>query len=88
VKYSFSQAVFVGILDQVRNIALDLALELEEVAPQAGEPGAGDVVNTEARELIQHHFHIEGMVVSGSNITFGGEGSIAQGIQELQPAPE
>ncbi|WP_341717680.1 hypothetical protein QQG74_28220 [Micromonospora sp. FIMYZ51] len=36
----FPRQIFVGILDAVRNRVLDLALELERVAPEAGQPDA------------------------------------------------
>ncbi|MEV0462961.1 hypothetical protein AB0I30_17120 [Nocardia tengchongensis] len=84
VKYRIPQAIYVDILDQVRNLALDLALELEAVAPQAGEPAAGDEINTEARHVIEQHWHIGVMSVSDSNLTFGSSGAVAQQLTDGQ----
>lgn len=44
--------LFVGILDAVRNRALDLALELEKVVPEAGEPGASQDTRDRAGQVI------------------------------------
>ncbi|MGW0358523.1 AbiTii domain-containing protein [Nocardia nova] len=82
VTYRIPRAIYIDILDQVRNLALDLALELEAVAPQAGEPSAGDNTNTEARHVIEQHWHIETMSVSDSNLTFGSSGAVAQKLTD------
>lgn len=84
VKYTMPRSRYVGILDQVRNLALDLALELDEVVPKAGEPDADEAVNREARQVIEQHFHIEGMSVSHSNLTFVGEGPVTQELASGQ----
>lgn len=49
--------VYKGLLDTVRNRVLDLALSLEEVVPQAGQPGVGDETRRHAQQVIHNHFH-------------------------------
>lgn len=50
--------LFVGVLDAVRNRALDLALELEKVVPEAGEPGATQETRDRAGQVINNYtFH-------------------------------
>ncbi|MEU4429576.1 hypothetical protein AB0H60_06740 [Nocardia rhamnosiphila] len=73
VRYSVPDHVFVGILDQIRNKALDLALELEAVAPDAGEPDASDDTKREARQVIVN-YNFLGTDMSGANNAFGGSG--------------
>ncbi|MBF6216123.1 hypothetical protein IU436_28970 [Nocardia farcinica] len=73
------RARYAGALDGIRNAALDLALELEASAPQAGEPGAGESVNTEARDRIQIWY--VNLVANGSNVALGTtDGSVTQGF--------
>lgn len=49
VQYSISSAHFRGVIDAIRNKALDLSLELYESAPHAGESDA-DIETTTAAQ--------------------------------------
>ena len=70
VKSELNRHAFEAVLDAVRNKALDLALELEDVAPDVGEVGVPDDVNTAARQVTNNYFI--GTSLAGSNNTFGG----------------
>ena len=50
-----SAHVFVGVLDAVRNKVLDLALELEQAAPAAGQPDAPADTNSHAAQIINNY---------------------------------
>jgi hypothetical protein len=62
-------ATFVGILDAVRNKVLDLALELERVAPMAGQPDSPPEQQGPAAAVINNHFH------GSSNVSIGSRGT-------------
>ncbi|MBB5472847.1 hypothetical protein HF998_02060 [Cellulomonas hominis] len=68
------RTMLTGTLDKIRTRVLDLALALEDVAPDAGEPGGPTV---EDRQL--------GSVVQNFNITVNGDGAnIATGDRSRQ----
>ncbi|MDM8085126.1 hypothetical protein QUV83_10150 [Cellulomonas cellasea] len=58
------RTMLAGILDKIRTRVLDLALALEDVAPDAGEPGGPTVAD-----------HQLGSVVQTFNITVNGDGA-------------
>lgn len=61
------RSVVLGVLDAVRNRILDLALELEAVAPEAGTQGATEQVKQAAQQVVNNYnFH-----GAGSNIAIG-----------------
>ncbi|MBV9486907.1 MAG: hypothetical protein JO246_12720 [Frankiaceae bacterium] len=55
VKRPITRSVMIGVLDAVRNRVLNLALELDRVAPQAGQPGAPDETRSNAASVINHY---------------------------------
>lgn len=60
-----------GIIDSVRTTALQLALDLEEISPEAGEPGGPTTDNPEVRQVTNNfNFTIHG---DGNNIAAGSE---------------
>ncbi|MFI8977148.1 hypothetical protein ACIGO9_29995 [Nocardia asteroides] len=71
---------FDTVLDAVRNRALDLALELESVAPDVGEVGVPEEVNEEARSVTTNIFL--GASFAGSNNAFGST-DVSQAIAAL-----
>lgn len=63
----YARQVFVGVVDAVRTRTLDLALELERVAPQAGEPGAPSDSRDQAQQVVStYNFY-----GSTSNVAIG-----------------
>jgi hypothetical protein len=64
------ETVYIGVLDSVRNRALELALELETEAPEAGEVNAPEATKTNAQKVIQN-FDLTGANFSGSNNALG-----------------
>lgn len=73
-------AVVVGILDAVRNRILDLALELEQVAPEAGQPDATDETHAAAASVV-NHFTISG----GANLSVGDHNQVTQTVSPPGP---
>lgn len=73
VKVAISSAQFKGVLDAIRNKALDLALELHAVAPKAGEQPADPSTNETARATIIQFisYNLPDADLSGSNNAFG-----------------
>ncbi|MET9030504.1 hypothetical protein ABZW96_33535 [Nocardia sp. NPDC004168] len=69
VKADLNRHAFETVLDGVRNKALDLALELEGVAPDVGEVGVPDEVNVAARQVVNYIFLGS---LSEANNNFGG----------------
>lgn len=71
--YSIPSAQFKGVLDAIRNKALDLALELYAAAPEAGEATAGPSTNNVARDTIIQFitYNFPSADLSGSNNAFG-----------------
>lgn len=65
---SMPRQIFVGVLDAVRTRGLDLALELERVAPQADEPGASPEDSGHARQTLNTY----NFFGSTSNVAIGG----------------
>lgn len=68
VHYTVPSSTFLGVLDAVRNKVLDLALELERVAPLAGQPDAPLNQLAPAAAVIENHFH------GASNVAIGSPG--------------
>lgn len=65
------QNAIVGIIDAVRTTALQFALELEQVAPTAGEPGGPTTDDPEVKQVTNNfHFTING---DGNNIAAGSD---------------
>ena len=66
VHYTVPATTFLGIMDTVRNKVLDLALELEHVAPLAGQPDTPAEQQDPAAAVINNHFHAASNVAIGS----------------------
>lgn len=65
------QNAIVGIIDAVRTTALQFALELEQVAPTAGEPGGPTTDDPEVKQVTNNfNFTING---DGNNIAAGSD---------------
>ncbi len=75
VQYSISSAHFRGVIDAIRNKALDLSLELYESAPHAGESDADIETTTAAQKTINNfiNYNFPNADLSGSNNAFGSE---------------
>jgi hypothetical protein len=58
-KRPISATLYIGAVDGVRNRVLDLALALEQEAPEAGQPGAGDDVNRKVAQVV-NNFNFNG----------------------------
>lgn len=69
VRCPVASTVFIGALDAVRNKILDLALDIEKVAPAAGQASAGDQDNHRAATVITNHFHASSSIMMGNNPT-------------------
>lgn len=69
VRCPVASTVFIRVLAAVRNKILDLALDIEKVAPAAGQPGADDQDNYRAATVITNHFHAGTSVMMGDNPT-------------------
>lgn len=76
-----SSSVFASALDGVRTRVLDLALELEKVAPDIGQPDAAADTRAQAAQVISNHFH--GPV---TNVAIGST-NVAQTVTVHLPAP-
>lgn len=81
-RFVINRSQFEGVLDAIQNKALDLALELYPVAPEAGEPDADMTTNEAARSIIKQYiitYNLTNADLSGSNNAFGsndfGQGS-------------
>lgn len=74
----YPRTVLRGILDQVKTSALDLALELEQVAPHVGDPGGPttETVPELGREITLRMTQIYG---SGATVIVGDDASVATG---------
>ncbi|OFE09227.1 hypothetical protein A5N83_08475 [Rhodococcus sp. 1139] len=81
------QSQFEGILDAIRNTALDLALELQKQAPDAGEPDADPSTNERAVSVV-NNFYLEHANLSGSNNVLGGSEFSQKIAQDPEPAGE
>lgn len=67
-----SRQIFVGALEGVRNRVLDLALELERTAPQAGDADASPDVREEVQRIVNtYNFYgsSSNISIEGSNVT-------------------
>lgn len=82
------QSQFEGILDAIRNTALDLALELQKQAPDAGNPGADPGTNERAAEVVHNHFYLQHSNLSGSNNVLGGSEFSQKIAQDSESAGE
>jgi len=78
-----SRQVFVGVLDAVRTRALDLALELEQVAPDAGEPEAPSSTRDQARQVVNTYNFYGGT----SNVAIGSS-QVTQTVELPKPGDE
>jgi hypothetical protein len=68
-RQTMPQNVIRGIIDSVRTTALQFALELEQVSPQAGEPNGPTTANPEVKQVTNNfNFTING---DGNNIAAG-----------------
>ena len=67
-----------GVLDQIRTTALDLALGIEEVAPEAGETGGPTIENDQllSKEV---HFHMMNIYSNGGAVTVGDNATVSTG---------
>ncbi|MFI5709794.1 hypothetical protein [Kribbella sp. NPDC051620] len=65
-KSYISRHRFVGALDGVRGRILDLALQLEKVVPEAGQPSAPSAEQAFAAIIINNHFHASSNVAIDS----------------------
>lgn len=69
VRCPVAGTTFVGVLTAVRNMVLDLALELERVAPLAGQSNVPLDQQDPAVAVINNHFH------GSSNVAIGSQGT-------------
>lgn len=76
VRCPVAGTTFIGILNAVRNKILDLALELERVAPMAGQPNLPSEQQEPASAVINNHFH------GSSNVAIGSQ-SFSQVVVDL-----
>lgn len=67
-----------GVLDRIKTTALDLALSLEDVSPQAGDAGGPTVVD-EPRLATQVNIHLTQLFAAGATITVGDNATVATG---------
>jgi hypothetical protein len=67
-----------GMLDRVKTTALDLALSLEDVSPDAGASGGPTVVD-EPRLAQQVTVHLTQLFAEGATITVGDNSTVAAG---------
>jgi hypothetical protein len=80
-KYGIPTSTVVGILDSVRTRVLDLALELEKVAPAAGQAEVSAETTAAARQVVVAHFH--GLT---GNVAIASDG-ISQAVTVQLPGP-
>jgi hypothetical protein len=70
-KQTMPQNAIRGIIDSVRTTALQFALELEQVSPQAGEPDGPTTADPEVKQVTNNfNFTING---DGNNIAAGSD---------------
>lgn len=69
-----SVPLITSVLDQVRTRVLRLALDIEKVAPSAGEPGAA-ITNQQAVQSIVHNY----ILGDGNTVAIGSPGAIQVG---------
>jgi hypothetical protein len=64
------RSVFLGALNGVRNRILDLALELERAAPEAGQPGADAEIAGRAERVVNNYnfYASSNVAISSSNV--------------------
>jgi hypothetical protein len=67
-----------GVLDQIRTTALDLALGIEEIAPDAGEAGGPTVAN-DPRLDREIHVHMTNIYSIGGPVTVGDNAIVSTG---------
>lgn len=67
-----------GILDQIRTTALDLALGIEGVAPEAGETG-GPTIENDQRLSKEVHLHMTNIYANGGAVTVGDNATVSTG---------
>lgn len=67
-----------GVLDQIRTTALDLALGIEEVAPDAGEPDGPTIAN-DPRLDQEVHVHMTNIYALGGPVTVGDNATVSTG---------
>lgn len=79
VRYPVPGTTFADIVGTVRNKILDLALELERVAPMAGQRDVPPEQTAPAAAVINNHFH------GASNVAIGGVGT-SQVVVEVPTA--
>lgn len=87
VKLHAGQSQFEGILDGIRNTALDLALELQKEAPDAGNPDADPGTNERAVNVV-NNFYMQHSDLSGSNNVLGGSEFSQKIVQDPESAEE
>lgn len=63
-KYGIPTSTVVGVLDAVRTRILELVLELEKVAPTAGQPDAPPATKAETARVVNYHLHGTAMNVA------------------------
>jgi hypothetical protein len=73
--------VYVGVLDAVRTRVLDLALELEKSAPDAGRPDAPEETTAAVQQVVVNYFHS----LTG-NVAIASDG-ISQAVTVQLPGP-
>ena len=63
--------VLIGVLDAVRSRILNLALGLEKVSPEIGQPGLAEETNAAAEQVVNVYFHgpVANAAIGGTNIS-------------------
>lgn len=88
--------IFVGVIDGVRNRVLDLALELEQVVPEAGQPNAPEETKGKATDVVNtfNFFAPSNVAVSSSDfkqtikVAAGDEQALMQALRSYGVAEQ
>lgn len=76
----FPRNILVGILDAIRTRVLDLALDLERVSPEVGEPGGPTVSDAQVEAAVQtFHITIHG---DGANVSTGDHAKLRSTVKK------
>ncbi|WP_336874424.1 hypothetical protein [Rhodococcus qingshengii] len=82
------QSQLEGIIEEIRNTALNLALKLQKETPSLGSPGAGRSTNERASNVVNNYFYLQHSNLSGSNNVLGGSEFSQKIAQDPEPAGE
>ncbi|ALX04300.1 hypothetical protein [Aeromicrobium erythreum] len=74
------RTILQGVLDRVRTQALDLSLDIEQVAADAGEPSGPTVQDKpELAEVVDRYILVN--AAAGSTVTIGNDATVASGLR-------